>query len=364
MRLLRDLGRGAAAGADRPDGLVGDRDLQHLRAARGRRARRRAACVRRRSVSPPSRSASLSPMQSTGSSPARERRRELARERLVRLAEERAALGVAEQHAGRAGVDQHAARDLAREGALGGVVDVLAPDADAGVADALGDDVERGERRADGEVDLVELVDERQERAAEVGRLRARLEHLPVAGHERRALHQDSSGGNRGHARQDVALEQLEAGAAAGRDVIDAVGEAGLRDGRDRVAAADDGVARAGGDRLGHGARAGGERRELEGAHRAVPEHGARPGDALARTPPSVCGPMSRPIQPGWIHANGCTWTSVSAENARPATTSTGSASSQPCCARRPPARAAPRPAPPRPRAASRRSRGRRPPRT
>ena len=97
----------------------------------------------------------------------RERRDELARERLVGLAEERAALGVAEQHAGRAGVDQHRARHLARERALGRLVGVLAPDADAGVADALGDEVERGERRADREIDLVELVDERQQRAAE-----------------------------------------------------------------------------------------------------------------------------------------------------------------------------------------------------
>ena len=53
--------------------------------------------------------------------------------------------------------------------------------------------------------------------------------------------------------------------------------------GRRRVAAADDrrraGRARHG---LGHRARAGRERLELEGAHRAVPEHGAGAGDLLA----------------------------------------------------------------------------------
>ena len=130
-----------------------------------------------------------------GLEPGRERRDELARERLVGLAEERAALGVAEQHAGRARVDQHPARRLARERPLRRVVGVLAPDADAGVADEIGDEVERRERRAEREVDLVELVDQPQERLAVVGRLRARLEHLPVACDERRALHQDSSGG-------------------------------------------------------------------------------------------------------------------------------------------------------------------------
>ncbi len=39
------------------------------------------------------------------------------------------------------------------------------------VADALGHEVERRERRAEREVDLVEVVDERQQGAAEVGRL-------------------------------------------------------------------------------------------------------------------------------------------------------------------------------------------------
>src|SRR3954466_6331863 len=92
-------------------------------------ARPPSICARRRPpLSPPSRSASLSPMQRTGSrpppraarrvgarEPARERRGQLARDRLVGLAEERAPLGMAEQDARGARVDQHPAGDLARE---------------------------------------------------------------------------------------------------------------------------------------------------------------------------------------------------------------------------------------------------------
>ena len=62
----------------------------------------------------------------------------------------------------------------------------------------------------------------------------------------------------------------------------DAFGQAELPERRGGVAAADDrrGVGR--GHRLGDRARPGRERRELEGAHRAVPEHGAGAGDLLA----------------------------------------------------------------------------------
>ena len=71
-------------------------------------------------------------------------------------------------------------------------------------------------------------------------------------------------------------------GAAAGREVGDAVGEAELGQRGGAVAAADDGRARRLGHRLGDRARAGGERLELERAHRAVPEDGARARDLAA----------------------------------------------------------------------------------
>ena len=82
---------------------------------------------------------------------------------------------------------------------------------------------------------------------------------------------------------QLAALEQLQRGAAAGREPVDAVRQPELGERRRRVAAAHHGRARRVGHRLGHGAGAGGERLELEGAHRAVPEHGAGAPRSRAR---------------------------------------------------------------------------------
>ena len=79
----------------------------------------------------------------------------------------------------------------------------------------------------------------------------------------------------RGHARQDLAFDELERGAAAGRDVAELVGQAGLLDGLDRLAAADDRRRARIGHGVGHGERARGEARILEDAHRAVPQHRA-----------------------------------------------------------------------------------------
>ena len=62
---------------------------------------------------------------------------------------------------------------------------------------------------------------------------------------------------------------------------VDAVGEAELRERGGGVAAADDRGRVRRRDRLGDRARAGRERRELERAHRAVPEHRA----GLLRSP-------------------------------------------------------------------------------
>eukprot|EP00964_Phaeocystis_antarctica_P164350 scaffold142275_cov60-Phaeocystis_antarctica.AAC.1 len=82
----------------------------------------------------------------------------------------------------------------------------------------------------------------------------------------------------RGHAGQDLALEELERGATAGGDVRHLLGEASLLHRRDRVAAADDGDAAvlAGdlGERVGDVECALGEGLKLEDAHGAVPDDG------------------------------------------------------------------------------------------
>ena len=75
---------------------------------------------------------------------------------------------------------------------------------------------------------------------------------------------------------QLLALEVLQAGAATGRDVAErGLVEAERADRGGGVAAADDGEPVDLGQRLGDGAGALGERRDLEDAHRAVPEHRA-----------------------------------------------------------------------------------------
>src|SRR3954453_7240836 len=84
---------------------------------------------------------------------------------------------------------------------------------------------------------------------------------------------------DRENAREFLAFEQLERGAAAGRDPGDPVGEAHLLDRADGVAAADDRVGAGVRHRVGDGLRAVGEARELEDAHRAVPEDRLRGRD-------------------------------------------------------------------------------------
>ena len=94
------------------------------------------------------------------------------------------------------------------------------------------------------------------------------------------------------HAGQNLALDELERRAAAGREVIDAVLQAEARERGGRVAPAHHREARRGGNSLGDGARPGGERLQLESSHRPVPEHGARlpdhAGVPLSRGGPDV----------------------------------------------------------------------------
>src|SRR5262249_44951193 len=86
-----------------------------------------------------------------------------------------------------------------------------------------------------------------------------------------------------------LALEVLQAGAAAGGDVPEGVlVEAELADRGRGVAAADHGQPVDRGQRLCDGAGATGERVELEDAHRAVPEHRPGIGERLGETAPRL----------------------------------------------------------------------------
>src|ERR1700732_4918515 len=82
------------------------------------------------------------------------------------------------------------------------------------------------------------------------------------------------------HSRQLLAFEELERRAAAGRDVCDLVRDASCIDGCHRVAAAHDrGCARVLCDGIGNFESTLSKRCNLENAHRAVPDDGARPED-------------------------------------------------------------------------------------
>src|SRR6266536_2294410 len=105
--------------------------------------------------------------------------------------------------------------------------------------------------------------------------------------------------GQHADAGQRPALEQLEAGATAGGQVVDLLREAELGEGGGRVAAADHRVGVGRCDRLGDGSGTGLEGRPFEHAHRAVPEdrpgapHGGREGGSgggadVQAPPPAV----------------------------------------------------------------------------
>ena len=155
---------------------------------------------------------------------------------------------------------------------------VLREDLDARAAGRVDHRLQREERRADRDVDAVGGRDARQQRLDELLGLGDRLVHLPVARDQRRA------GPGRAHD-----------SASTPGSVLPSISSSDAPPPVDRwvtlsaspkrwIAAAESPppttvVPRRVGDRLGDRARAGGERLELERAHRAVPEHRAGPRD-------------------------------------------------------------------------------------
>src|SRR5207244_12599223 len=122
--------------------------------------------------------------------------------------------------------------DLTGECAFSLPVHVLRGDGDLGPGEQLNGDGEGDERRAYDDVDAVELLLTQAE--AELGRPCRPLVHLPVAGNQHLRLRDGCD------TRQLLALEQLERGAASGREPGDVVGESELGQRARRVGAADD----------------------------------------------------------------------------------------------------------------------------
>src|SRR5712664_1947297 len=86
---------------------------------------------------------------------------------------------------------------------------------------------------------------------------------------------------DRGDAGQSLSLDELERGAAPGRDMRHLAGEAELLDRLHRLAAADDRHRAARREELRDALRAGRERWDLEDADRSVPEDGLRATDLV-----------------------------------------------------------------------------------
>ena len=154
--------------------------------------------------------------------------------------------------------------------------------------------------------------------------------------------------------RQLLALQQLQRGSASGREPVHPIGEAELLERRDRVAAADHGGRPAPGNRLGEGPGAVGERLQLEGAHRPVPEHRPRGGDLGSRTPARCAGRCRGPSSRRAPRCPRPRGARSPPSKRSPSTRSTGSRSSQ--SEPRPSPAPLPRARPPPPRPASRRS--------
>ena len=275
-RLLRLLGRRGAAGADRPDGLVGDDELAAAGRRRSRRGRPRAVRAGRPRSRP--RRAGPRSRRRRGSAAARPR----ARPATLRAS---AVVGLAEQLPGaRSGrgppPSTPTSASIAAETSPVNApcvleVHVLGGDADAGAGAALDRDLERGERRADDDVDARRAPPRGGRNASRKSPAsRARLVHLPVGGDQRPCGRSGilSSASTPGSSRPSISSS----------DAPPPVESQSTRSARPkRASAAAESpppttvVARRRRDGLGDGAGAGGERLQLERAHRAVPEHGA-----------------------------------------------------------------------------------------
>ena len=192
-------------------------------------------------------------------------------------------------------LDQHRRRDLAGERALSSLSACSARTPRRASRASSRPSPRAQERRADRDVDAVGGRDSRQQRLDELLGLGDRLVHLPVAGDQRRPSRAHASASTPGSVLPSISSSDAPPPVercvtwSASPNWSSAAAESPppttVTPGR-------------GGDGLGDGAGAGGERLELERAHRPVPEHGAGVGDHVARTRRAVRGPMSSPISP------------------------------------------------------------------
>ena len=292
-RRLGVVGRGGAAGADRPDRLVGDHaapptSLGRHAGERGRGPGRRPCS----SVSPASRSSSVSPTHTIGVIPCFEHRLDL----LVRPSRRsrrtaRAARSGRRSRSCTLSLASIAGLHLAGERALVLPVAVLRAERDR---DACRPRCSVCTERRSVNGGYTDDVDRRRSRPSssrydellhDLDRLEVVVVHLPVAADERlarRRCHQlvASARCSRSAARPGRSPCSISSSDAPPPVLTRGRPRRRARTARTAAALSPPPTTvkpAAVGDRLGDGARAGRERRDLEHAHRAVPEHRARP---------------------------------------------------------------------------------------
>src|SRR5208282_1199249 len=103
----------------------------------------------------------------------------------IRLAKELPPLGMANNHALAARVQNHAHRDFASERPFFLPIRILRCDCDGGTASGVRRSSERGKRRRDHNVAVIRRRDQWQKALKKRARIRQRLIHLPVSGNHR-----------------------------------------------------------------------------------------------------------------------------------------------------------------------------------
>ena len=237
------------------------------------------------SIWPDSRSSSVSPTQAITRRPVLERGDRAARDGLVGLAEVLPPLGVADDRARDAELEQHRRRDLARVGALVGPVHVLGEDRCGRSRPRPASETKGGQSTASTPSGASKAAQN-----SRVSRGPLNIFQLPAISFMRSGI-TATPGSSLPSSSSSAAPPPVEAHETRST-------QAELVQRADRVGAADDRERVRARDRLGDRLRALGEARPLEDAHRAVPEdrlRRARSRRRSARASPGRCRARASP---------------------------------------------------------------------
>ena len=180
VRVLRLVGRGVLPGADGPDRFVGNNGFLHLA---DRQSGQTLAQLRPHHQFRPARFALRQCFAHANDRLERSgvRGQRLLRDQLVSLLLILTPFRVAENDVPHRKFLEHTGSDFARVSAEIVLTHVLRAEADIGVENGLGNITQRGKRRADDDIDFLDVAELALEAVYEIERLRDGLVHLPVA---------------------------------------------------------------------------------------------------------------------------------------------------------------------------------------